>query len=284
MDISEFHSKERGDDTFAVGSSSSKLLIDRITNNNDINAFRELYEYRKVWCRGYPLIHGRSTYGMFGDLSLSTDMKTALVPVTMDVALNESIEYFHCALFALNVTLPTDQILRRPIGFGEQLLTLRERVRKYSFLPNLTATWGDLATRARCLKPVESDRSYAISARRMGVDMDDYLNFFPCPLPNIPDDDATCPLSKGELITLGINNVDDGTVCQFETSALIDTAKWWIYSYPLKAPHSGKNCFVFIRASQDGRLETSYRTCESLPMPDWLMHQELLQREFTVRK
>lgn len=284
MDFSEFYSTERGDDTYAVGSSSSELLIKRIIDGNDSNAFSELYEYRKFWCGGYPLIHGRSTYGIFSDLNLPIDVKMALLPDVMNIALNESITYFHCALFALNAMLPTDQILPRPVGFGEQLITLRERVRKYSFLPNLTATWGDLATNARYLKPTEPDRSYAISARRMGVSDDAYLHFFPRPLPRVPDDETCCPVPIDELIDLGNNKVDDGIVSNFETSALIDTAKWWVYSYPLKEPHSEKNCFVFIRESDDGQVETSYKACKSLPMPDWLMHQELLRREFSVRK
>jgi len=149
-------------DTYATGSKASKALLDNLN-------ITEYYEHRKRWCGGYPLIHGRDTYGAFDDLAISPEAKLKLIPVAMDIALNEEDEYFHCAIAMLREMIPVDRISTRPIGFGEQLILLRERVVQLNHQPNITATWGALAVNARCLKPVEDDRSYAIPASRMGV-------------------------------------------------------------------------------------------------------------------
>ena len=282
MSFSEFHTPHRGGAP-AIDPAIIDKLIRSIEQEGSEEAFLKFYEIRKVWCQGYPLIHARSTYGFLDGIYLPINMKLSLIPVVADLAVNEQIEYFHCALFTLKTLLPSDQILPRPSGFGSQLLTLRERVKKYSFLPNLTDTWNSLATTARCLKPTEPDESYAISANQMGVYSDKYLEFFPCPLPKADSAESACPLSPEEILESTATKAVSGETVDLLHSSHIRSSNWWVFGYPFNTSYSKRYVKIFIRESADGALETSKKITDSYKVSEEWLHKEILRREFSVR-
>jgi hypothetical protein len=151
-----------------IDSAPGKELFCLIRDERNVVAFREFYELRKVWCGGYPLIHDFGTYGAYSDLmydpvteeEFSTDVKLAMLAMAVEIALNESDEFFYCALALLAEVIPNDRILPRPKGFGDALMKLGERFKNGHFHGNAIATWESLVTKSRCLKPSEPDRSY----------------------------------------------------------------------------------------------------------------------------
>lgn len=151
-----------------INTAPSKELIPLIVNHHSIDAYKNFYDIRKVWCEGYPLIHDRMvTYGFFDDVWFKQDTKCALYETATDIALCERDEYFYCALFALNELIPDEEIINRPTGYGEKLLQLRARSKALSYESNLACAWNGLITKSRCLKPVEADESYDIPVKKL---------------------------------------------------------------------------------------------------------------------
>jgi hypothetical protein len=144
-----------------IDTAPGKALIPLIVNGKSVSAYTEFYNIRKVWCEGYPLIHDRMvTYGFLDDVWFKQDTKRILYETATDIALQESDEFFYCALFALNKLMPDEEIIQRPVGYGEKLLQLRVRSKALIHEPNLASTWNGLITKSRCLKPTEPDESY----------------------------------------------------------------------------------------------------------------------------
>ncbi|OAI09356.1 hypothetical protein A1359_02230 [Methylomonas lenta] len=144
-----------------IDTAPGKELIPLIFDGKSASAYTDFYNIRKVWCDGFPLIHDRMvTYGFLDDVWFKQEVKHALFEMATYIALQESDDCFYCALFALNELMPDEQIIQRPLGYGEKLLQLRERCKALIHEPNLACTWNGLLTKSRCLKPVEPDESY----------------------------------------------------------------------------------------------------------------------------
>lgn len=150
-----------------IDSAPGKELIEQILIGMSITAFRELYELRKEWCGGYPLIHEHSTYAFMNDLfrgsdgdGITTELKLKLLPAAVAIALHESDEYFFCALMLLSEVIPDDQILPRPSGFGDALIQFGARLKNGGFHANVAGVWDTIVVSSRCLKPSEPDFSY----------------------------------------------------------------------------------------------------------------------------
>lgn len=144
-----------------IDTAPGKELIPLIVNDKSASAYTDFYNIRKVWCDGYPLIHDRIvTYGFLDDVWFKQDVKLSLFEMVTDIALNENDQYFFCALFSLNELMPDEQIIQRPLGYGEKLLQLRDRCKALIHEHNLASAWNGLITKSRCLKPAEPDVSY----------------------------------------------------------------------------------------------------------------------------
>ena len=151
-----------------INTAPGKELIPMIVNHHSTDVYKNFYDLRKVWCEGYPLIHDRMvTYGFLDDVWFKQDAKRALYETATDIALCERDEYFYCALFALNELIPDEEIIQRPIGYGEKLLQLLARSKALSHEPNLACAWNGLITKSRCLKPVEADESYDTLVKKL---------------------------------------------------------------------------------------------------------------------
>jgi hypothetical protein len=82
-----------------IDTAPGKELIPLIGNAKSASPFTEFYNMRKLWCKGYPLIHDRMvTYGFLDDVWFIQDTKRALYETATEIALRESDEFFHCAL------------------------------------------------------------------------------------------------------------------------------------------------------------------------------------------
>jgi hypothetical protein len=240
---------------------------------------------RKQWSNGYPLVHDRlGTYGIFEDVPLTTDVKIVLIPVAIEIALNETPEYFHCALFALAEVVPDDQILPRPSGFGEGLLKLRERVMELSFMPNIVGTWESLTTQARCLRPVEPDLSYECSLRELQVPSDSFLQYFPIPFPSLGDSaQAVCPVSMERITEEGNESCLASVTCDLEQSAIVRSSRWWIYRCKPNVPDHIWIGYVYVWQDENQQVEIGHWESHCEPMSEGDLHVALLQREFSPR-
>ena len=269
---------------FIIDCAPGKELIDHIASDKSIDAYRKLYDLRKKWNNGYPLVSDQLiTYGIFYDMLLTSDVKMAILPTAIEIALFESPEYFHCALFALSELIPEDQILLRPRGFGEKLLKLREKVKKYSFMLNLTGTWETLITRAKCLKPAEFDISYEKSTQQLQVSSKAFLDFFP--MPSIGEEEqSACPVSMEKIIEEGNKTFYAGATCNFEKSALIRTSQWWVFRCNLNAPNFIWINYIYVRQDEDQEIEIGRWSSHSSPMSESRLHVKLLNQEFSPRR
>lgn len=253
-----------------ITSLPNKKFVDRISSQNNMDTFCSPNLLRKCWADKIAM-------------PLSNEEKIALIPEAVEFALSELPEHFHSALLVLHHLIPNSQILPRPLGFGEKLLTLRERVKKFSFQPNLTFTWETLITNARCLKPVERDRSYEIPASKLYVSIHAFLEYFPFPLPSVAGEESTCPVSLERIIEEGNKTCFAGVSCIFELSASIDAARWWIYRCCPNAPNFIWIGYVYIRQDLVKEVEVGHWSSHCHPMDKFGLQVELLEREFSTR-
>lgn len=250
----------------------------------ELDRLYDLHELRKRWNAGYPsAFDSRAMYGILDEVVLKVEARLAIIPMVIEMALNESPERFDRALQALSNLIPDNQILPRPPGFGEKLLKLREKVKEFSFISNITVTWSNIITKARCLKPSEPDVSYESSLSELQVSSDTFLDYFPIPISNIGEDvQCACPVSMDRIIEEENKYCPANVICNFEKFLEIRSSRWWVFRCKRNTPSFILFNYVCIRQNKNQKVEIG-RCWSSThhPMSEAALHQQLLEEEFS---
>lgn len=265
-----------------IDSAPGKDLLKDISGGS-LSAFEKFYELRKRWSDGYSYIHVEfTTYGIFDDLNIDWNTKVRFLPVMMKIAQEEAPAYFSIALSLLSDLIPDDRILSRPDGFGENLLDLKKRAERYSFLPAVVDTWETLVTKARCLRPSKPDSSWK-SPREMLIAEDAYLAFYPVPLCNLGDGaEEQCPVDHERIATKGRKMIDaDG--CRFECSAIVESYKLWLFRCHRTNPELEfvSPNYIFVRLAEDGHTTVGHWTHYETPNSPSELHKGILNLAYS---
>ena len=135
---------------FIIDKAPGKELIPVIIETKSLEVLKEFYNLRVKWSNNYPLVHdGLTTYGIFRDLDIAINRAKAFSPVFIDhaieIAKGETERPYLCAIFLLcdfcnrgkNEFMPTPSQIAA-------LSELRERVVKFSSLPNMSCFWRQI--------------------------------------------------------------------------------------------------------------------------------------------
>lgn len=263
-----------------IESAPGRELLEDVWSGS-FDALKKFYDIRKTWSRGYPFIHDRLvTYDFVDDMVVDFGKCVSLVPAMTKIALDEMDEYFLCALSMLSSLMPDDRILKRPEGFGAQLLSLKRRSEQLSFMPNMESIWAGVATRSRCLKPAKPDEAY-LTVNELLIDSEAYLEFFPFPFPNLGSDaEQKCPIDPAAILAEGNKTCHAGVECRFEVSAVIEDSKWWIFRCYPKVSGFIWIGYVYVRCEGGGKASLGHWTNHSVPITQEELHKKLLCLEY----
>ncbi|MFN9710397.1 MAG: hypothetical protein ACK55K_03195 [Bacteroidota bacterium] len=233
---------------FIIDKAPGKDLIPAIIENKSFDDFYAFYKIRVDW-HGYPLIHDRMvTYGLFHDLthSIPEDKETILkfIDFSIRIAENESDKRFLNSLFLIldfcsiaeEFTIPTQHQI-------DKITSLVYRVKKLSFLPNITTFWEHILDFLVLGKSIKKE-DYVVKN-------DDYLSVMNMDFPTIDDNTVkSCPVSESKLME-EIEGVDgEYEPLQFVRSAMIDTDKYWVWQYK---NITGNDWSWYITVKQDDK-------------------------------
>jgi hypothetical protein len=233
---------------FIIDKAPGKDLIPAIIENKSFDDFYAFYKTRVNWY-GYPLIHDRMvTYGLFHDLthSIPKDKETILkfIDFSIIIAENESDKRFSNSLFLIldfcsiaeEFTTPTQNQVAK-------ITSLVNRVRKLSFLPNITTFWEHILDFLVLGKSIKKDDFV--------VKNDDYLSVMNMDFQTIDDNTLkSCPVPESKIME-EIESVDgEYEPLQFVRSAMIDTDKYWVW----KCKNNGDSLWnYYITVKQDDK-------------------------------
>lgn len=141
-----------------LGALPARELIDDVRAGS-ISALSQLYETRRVWCKGYPFVHHRVvTYGVFDDLRgvISPKTRVKLLPQAFEIALSESDENFSVAVMLLSTVIYDDSRLEEvEVDLSNVMDKLYQRYVMLSDMPNLAPLWGEMLERCKLLRPAD---------------------------------------------------------------------------------------------------------------------------------
>ncbi len=133
--------------SFIIDKAPGKDLIPIIIETKSLESLIEFFDLRLEWHDNYPLVHDRLiTYGIFTDLEIAIVRAKAFSPVFIDhaiaIAKGKTERQFLCAIFLLSgfCNLGKEEFMPTAMQIAE-LPVLFEKVKKYSFLPNLSCFW-----------------------------------------------------------------------------------------------------------------------------------------------
>lgn len=215
--------------TFIIERAPAKELIPLILDRQlytDVVAF---YKMRVNWCP-YPLIHdGDVAYGLFDDLISQLDYENRasknILQYVLKIAKEETDQLFLNALYFLHDLCKlagryshpsTDEI--------EAIVSLHQRVQRFSFLPNITLYWE------RIVSYLEKDASFR--APELEVNPDDYKKVIDMNFSVVDDDRATsCPKTVEEIIAAIQPVKGSFKPFYFIRSAVIENDQYWLWLY-----------------------------------------------------
>lgn len=241
---------------FIIDRAPGKELIPLIIAEKSFEHFFEFYKVRVDWY-GYPLIHDRLiTYGLFYDLTSSfIKKKRKTVSIFIDYAIKiaeeENDKRFLNAIFlvsefcniAKRVIKPTQEQI-------ERIKNLYFRVKKLSFMPNITGFW-DQTIRFLATAKNEFNKNDFI------VEPDDYKEIVDLNFPSIDyNTPKSCPISELEVFEKVKNNVGEYEPLKFVRSAIIDSDKYWVWLYKGIGEDSD-NYYVTVKQDKDNKTTIS---------------------------
>ena len=246
---------------FIIDKAPGKELILKLKETGEFAYLVELFWLRADWCGGYPLIHDRLiTYGVFDDVlnEMTNVQRFKLIPLMAEFTKNIPDKYFHVALFMLKNLIPGDEIGERPDGFSDQLLAIRFRVEKLSFLPNLTCAWDTLALNQRTLKS-DNDFLRQYSPSKLGLFPTGWHRFFQSPLLNYQshlykDCSADMKWVKKQLREL----YQPPGLVKLVYVARIETTKYWVWCLPGRIDTAHIHRIAYLKQAVDSEIEIDY--------------------------
>ena len=202
------------------------------------------------------------TYGVFDDVfdEITNVKHFNLIPLMAKFTKNIPDKYFHVALFLLKKLIPSDEIGERPEGFSDQLLAIRLRVEKLSFLPNLICAWDAIALNQRTLKS-DNDFLRQYSPSKLAIFPSGWHRFFQYPLLSYQshlykDCSADMKWVKKQLREL----YQPPGLVKLVYVARIEATKYWVWlEYWMDAylTHSASHRAYFVCLIQSQRESTS---------------------------
>ena len=246
---------------YIIDKAPGKELIVKLKETGDFAYLVELFWLRANWCGGYPLIHDRMvTYGAFDDVfdEITNVKRFKLIPLMAEFTKNIPDKYFHVALCLLNKLIPSDEIGERPDGFSDQLLAIRLRVEKLSFLRNLICAWDALAINQRTLKS-DNDFLRQFSPSKLAIFPSGWHRFFQYPLLNYQshlykDCSADMKWVKKQLRDL----YQPPGLVKLVYVARIETTKYWVWCLPGRVNTANMNRIAYLKQAEDGTHEINY--------------------------
>lgn len=204
------------------------ILIENISYK-DLNTF---YKARVDWY-DYPLIHRRmSTYGLFEDLKeqFPKDPQSILkfIDYATDIAYQETDKRFLNALFlVLNACELAANVTELDYARFQSVVALFVRVRKLSFVPNITSFWKQII---ESLLINNTEAIHEFLKVSFQVKESDFTKSMDMKFPTIDNNSpAACPASKEELQKALTKSKRDFNDFKYLRSALIEKDKYWLY-------------------------------------------------------
>lgn len=236
---------------FIIENAPGKEFIPHILDRQlytDVVAF---YTARVEWYR-YPLIHdGDVAYGLFDDLirqlAYENYKEFKLLDCSIRIAREETDKRFLNALYLLQDLSVLAGKCRQPSAFEiDGITALYSRVKKLSFLPNITIYWE------RIVRFLAKDSS--VNARELTVHPDDYNHYMNLDFPVAGDGTAaSCP-QTAEEIEAAIQHLSGVYYpLQFIKSAVIETDQYWVWIYKNKV-EDGISWYVTINKNAAGHI------------------------------
>ncbi len=256
-----------------IDGAPGKEFIEKISINSDPNALRDFFYSRIKWASGYPLIHDKYTYSAFDDLRQQITYKTILklLPKALNIALNCKDREFHMALGLLIVLMPiihTKKIIRGK-NFSDQLLRLRLRVEKLSFLSNLESTWNELVRLQKNLH-AEDDYLNYFTVEQLGISPGRWKLYFPYPLVNYGDKFIDeLKISPEKLCDLAFQDVNVASQMEFVFCTRIEKATYWVWRVQNQDGSSLIADMVYLRQSDT----------EEPRWGSWSLYQQFQERD-----
>jgi hypothetical protein len=231
--IYEHSDKQKIDDA------PGKELLEKIAINLDYEALNDFFHKRLKWASGNPVIIDKGNYNAFTDLHhkiTSYTKRRKLLQKATHIALKCKDQEFHMALGLMCVMIPFYKFsankMIRERSFSDQLLRLRLRVEKLSFLPYLDSTWRELVQRQKNLY-TEDDYLQEFSVEQLEVAKKSWTLYFPSPLVNYGLKlISELKISPKELCNIAFQ--DEGLAGRMELvfSTKLGESIYWVWRIP----------------------------------------------------
>lgn len=250
------HSKKQ-----KIDDAPGKELLEKIAINLDYEALNDFFHKRLKWASGNPVIIDKGDYNAFTDLHhkiTSYTKRRKLLQKATDIALKCKDQEFHMALGLMCAMIPfykfsANKIIRER-GFSDQLLRLRLRVEKLSFLPYLDSTWREVVQRQKNLY-AEDDYLQEFSVAQLEVPKKSWTLYFSSPLINYGEKLINeLKISPKELCNIAFQ--DEGLVGLMELvfCTKLGESIYWVWRIP---NHDGTALIadmIYLRQSDTGAL------------------------------
>lgn len=264
----------------------SKGLIRQLIEDESPETFTKIFLERTIWCWGYPIIHGFSSYNIFRDLyyDMGPALRRKLIPVALENALNLPDQYFHCAISVLASLIPDDQTSPRPPNFSRAFLILKKRAERLSFLPNLAGAWDHLALNQRYLIG-DNDRLRKFYSNDLQL-KNKWRGYFNSELKNTLEDGMTnCHVDVIDLEKKIKKMGCDPAKRELFYVTQIEQTRYWVWDLPAKEGTFNDRTIFALRQPNEGKLRlvswSRYKKDERLKSPIPISN-ELMRIEYRI--
>jgi hypothetical protein len=215
---------------FIIDKAPGKDLIPQIIKDKSYDEFFNFYKIRVDWY-GYPLIHDRFvSYGLFDDLTdqfrEEKENVSEFIDLSILIAEQENDKRFLNSIFLIldfcgiakksEITPTQNQMHKIP--------NLVNRVRKLSFLPNMTTFWDQI------LDFLSTNNTFVKTDYL--VQDDAYLSVINMDFPSIDNNtNKSCPITEEQMKEEIDGIVGEYEPLKFVRSAIIDSDRYWVWLY-----------------------------------------------------
>lgn len=212
-----------------IDNAPAKEIIPRIIEKGLFEDLQQFYQIRVDWHR-YPLIHDRFvTYGLFHDLLEALPQDSGLVKRLLDFAIDiaeqEMDARFINSLFLVesfcHLACEDKIIDRHQIS---RIIALEDRVRKLSFIPNLSGFWENML---RSLSKIS-----VIDFMGLLVRDNDYLKYLHMLFRNLDAREMqSCPVEFAQLEQVVAPIQGEYAPLRMVSGIAIGDTKYWVWEY-----------------------------------------------------